>query len=261
MQLNSLEVTVTRNPIPSQQDADPSPALLAFLPWKSPASSRRFDQPVRSVPCGWHCLSCGRPSAGQPDGRRCLAVLALWRLQEGNAFLPPPPRVTRSGRQAATHASCESCCSLSSMRSSLSQCSSLASYNFASIDGYALATSHRDEGPTTPTSRSIRPNTPARLGVPSHLLQRSKRSDAFWAAVRRKNRHPAPVAATTQPSQAPAGQATAPRAVASTPLQRQRPTNPARIAPNGFQMGFPLVHKSSLPLSNFQTTRNFVRQQ
>ena len=151
--------------------------MLAFLPWKSPASSRRFDQPVRSVPCGWHCLSCGRPSAGQPDGRRCLAVLALWRLQGGVAFLSPP-RVTRFGRQAATHASCESCCSLSSMRSSPSQCSSLASYNFASIDGYALATSHRDEGPTTPTSRSIRPNTPARLGVPSHLLQRSKRSDA-----------------------------------------------------------------------------------
>ena len=131
--INSLEVTVTQtSQSRSQQDADPSPALLAFLPWKSPASSRRFDQPVRSVPCGWHCLSCGRPSAGQPDGRRCLAVLALWRLQEGTLSFPPP-RVTRSGRQAATHASCESCCSLSSMRSSPSQCSSLASYTFASM--------------------------------------------------------------------------------------------------------------------------------
>ena len=129
------------------QDAVLRWPLLAFLPWKSPASSRRFDQPVRSVPCGWHCLSCGRPSAGQPDGRRCLAVLALWRLQEGTLSFPPP-RVTRSGRQAATHASCESCCSLSSMRSSPSQCSSLASYNFASIDGYALAMSHRGEGGT-----------------------------------------------------------------------------------------------------------------
>ena len=116
------------------QDAVLRWPLLAFLPWKSPASSRRFDQPVRSVPCGWHCLSCGRPSAGQPDGRRCLAVLALGVFRK-EALPSPPPRVTRFGRQAATHASCESCCSLSSicMRSSLSQCSSLASYTFATM--------------------------------------------------------------------------------------------------------------------------------
>ena len=114
---------------------------------------------------------------GPQQGNQTAGV-ASQSCSSGWSCFPLHPRVTRFGRQAATHASCESCCSLSSMRSSPSQCSSLASYNFASIDGYALAMSHRDEGPTTPTSRSIRPNTPARLGVPSHLLQRSKRSDA-----------------------------------------------------------------------------------